>query len=255
MLPFEDSPRREQGRFPFVMLAVLLTNVAVFLYELTLSQSDLERFLLDYGAIPAIISGAMPSVQPSPIPPYLTIITAMFIHGGFLHIIVNMVFLWVFGDNVEASLGHFTFLVFYFVAGIFATLTQVLAFPTSIVPTIGASGAIAGVLGAYLVLFPRAQVRVLLFFGPFFALDRVAALIILFGWFVLQVFRGVGSLSPIAVPAGGVAYLAHVGGFVVGVLMTVAIRRLRDQPLGSFRGRFRWSCTIRTQSTDSVARW
>jgi len=247
VLPFEDQPppQTEERRLPVVMLALLAINVAVFLYMLTLGPGQMGDFIQVYGAVPALILGTSASPAAAPFPPIFTVLTSLFIHGGFVHLVGNMIFLWVFGDNLESALGHATFLVLYLLAGVAASLTQVLVFAASNTPTVGASGAIAGVLAGYLLLFPRAQVRVLLFFGPFLALGRVAALLVIFGWFVLQVFRGVGSLQPSPAEAGGIAYVAHVGGFLTGAAVTFAARRARHEPLGNFAGRFRWSWTFR----------
>ncbi len=245
MLPFEDHPQRERRRFPFVMLALLALNVVVFVYTLSLPPLVADAFVRTFGVVPADLLAGPGESPPLPLWPYVTPLTSLFIHGGLIHLLGNMVFLWVFGDNVEADLGHVTFLALYLVAGLVAALAHVLVFPASTLPAVGASGAIAGVLAAYLLLFPRAQVRVLLFFGPFLALGRAAALLVIFSWFVIQVFRGVDALRPGVAEAGGIAYAAHVGGFLAGLAFTGAVRLLRHQPLGNFAGRFRWSWTFR----------
>ncbi|MHB1414684.1 MAG: rhomboid family intramembrane serine protease [Chloroflexota bacterium] len=254
MIPFEDRTlSREEQRAPVAVFALLATNVAVFLYMLTLGPQQVEAFVQTYGLVPARLTGLGAASQPGGIPAQLTIITSLFIHGGLLHLFGNMLFLWVFGDNVESALGHATFVFLYFTAGILASLAYVAVFPTSTAPIIGASGAIAGVLGSYLLLYPQAQVRVLLFFGPFFALGRITALLIIFGWFVLQVFRGFGSLLPSSAEGAGIAYLAHVGGFVVGLALTAGIRYVRHQPIGRFRGNYRVGWTFRNWLIAAVA--
>lgn len=245
MLPFEDHPQRENRRFPIVMLSLLIANVLVFVYMLLLPALQLERFVDTFGAVPARIADPRGAGADLPFSPYLTLITALFIHGGLIHLLGNMIFLWVFGDNVESALGHVTFLGLYVVAGVIASMAHILAFPSSTIPTIGASGAIAGVLAGYLLLFPAAQVRVLLFFGPFIALGRIAALAVIFSWFLIQVFRGIGPLQPELAQDGGIAYLAHIGGFLAGLAYTAGARALRHQPLGDFEARFRWSWTFR----------
>ena len=243
MVPFADRPRDSERRFPIITWALIIANVLVFLYMLSLSPGQLNVLVRSFGTVPSAVTSSF--VGWSTPGTYVTVFTALFIHGSVPHLVGNLIFLWVFGDNVESALGHLTFFALYLLAGFIASLTHILAFSTSILPTIGASGAIAGVLGAYLVLFPHAQLRVLLFFGPFFALGRVAALLLIFGWFVLQVFRGVGMMDQASAGIGGVAYWSHVGGFVTGLLLTAGIRAARHQPLGTFSGRFRLNWTFR----------
>src|SRR5207245_2000431 len=167
VIPLTDSPPRRT--FPWVTVAIIVVNVLVFLYELTLPNSQLEILVQSAGTIPAEILTGRDLPPPAPIPGvvWITLFTAMFVHGGFLHIASNMLYLWVFGDNVEVTFGHGTYLVFYLVVGVLAGMTHVFVNVGSDVPSVGASGAIAGVLGAYLLLFPNAQVRTLIFLGPF----------------------------------------------------------------------------------------
>ena len=245
MLPFEDHPERERRGFPIVMISLVVLNVLVFLYMLSLTPSQLERFVFTFGMVPANITGAAQPTFTSAIPPVLTLVTALFVHGGILHIVGNMIFLWVFGDNVESALGHITFLIFYLVVGVLAMLAFIAAFPTSNEPVIGASGAISGVLAGYLLLFPRAQVQVLLFIGPFFTLGRVAAIFMIFAWFLLQLIESLVTFLPGAQQTDGVAYLAHVGGFIAGLIIVGAIRTVRHEPLGRFQGRFGWNWAFR----------
>jgi len=218
MIPFSDQPGRPRRSAPVVMVVLVLVNVLLFLYELSLGNA-LPRFITAYGVVPyEIVTGRdIPPLSPHPV--YWTLITSMFLHGGLLHIAGNMLFLWVFGDNVEDALGHLGFLLFYFAAGILAGLSQVLIDPLSRTPGIGASGAIAGVLAAYLVLFPRATVRTLLFIGPFFTITRLSAFIIIGLWILFQLLSGLLSLGVVGSEAGGVAYWAHIGGFFAGLIM------------------------------------
>lgn len=212
MIPIGDTPKAR--RFPWVMVLIVALNVLVFLYELSLGRR-LEPFVQSMGLIPAeLLSGRGGA----------TLITSMFIHSGFLHLASNMLFLWVFGDNVEDSLGHVGFFLFYMAAGIVAGLTHTLLNPISIVPSVGASGAIAGALGAYLLLFPDAKVRALIFLGPFFTLARIPAVVMIGFWFVTQLVSGLIALEVQTAQSGGVAVWAHIGGFVSGVVAGVVRR-------------------------------
>ena len=214
MIPISDYPPPRRTT-PFIMLALVAISTLVFIFEMALG-ADLNRFLFSYGAIPfEIVHGR--DISPTiPFPVYFTLVTSMFLHGSILHLVGNMLFLWVFGDNVEDSLGHFTFLIFYLVCGVAAGLTQIAISPAERIPVIGASGAIAGVLAAYLVLFPRAQVRTLLFIGPFFTLTRLSAFFLISFWIAVQVAIGILTLGE---SGGGVAYFAHIGGFLAGILI------------------------------------
>ncbi|TAK37194.1 MAG: rhomboid family intramembrane serine protease [Chloroflexota bacterium] len=219
MIPYRDQPEKRRRTTPYVMLTIVALNVLVFLYELSLG-AGVENFIAALGVIPYDVTTGTHVGAASVVPPYLTILTSMFIHAGLLHIAGNMLFLWVFGDNVEDLLGHFTFLVLYLVCGIGAALAQIAADPFSQVPSIGASGAIAGVLAAYMLLFPRATVDTLVVFLPL----RIPALLLIGFWIVWQLFSGLASLGVPTAQTSGVAYWAHVGGFVVGLLITLVLR-------------------------------
>jgi membrane associated rhomboid family serine protease len=215
LFPVRDSvPSRMT---PLVNTAIIICCGLVFLYQLALG-ADLERLFLVAAFIPARLFGSAPAWQAA-FPDYglvgnlLTMISSMFMHGGWLHIIGNMWFLYVFGDNVEGALGHGRYALFYLGGGIAATLTHAVTEPSSAVPTIGASGAIAAVLGAYLVWFPHSRVYTLVFLGFFITMADLPALIFLGFWFVLQFFQGTLSLAG---AAGGVAWFAHIGGFLFG---------------------------------------
>jgi membrane associated rhomboid family serine protease len=212
MIPIRDTiPSRTA---PIVTLGLIVVNVLVFLHEIALGPY-LERFVYAYGLVPARLV-YWPG-DPLDVARFLPLLTSMFWHGGWMHLLGNMLYLWIFGDNVEDKLGHARFLVFYLLSGIAAALTQVALSPDSTLPTVGASGAIAGVLGAYLVSFPRGRVLTLvpIFFLPW--LVEIPAVAFLALWFVAQLFSAFVSLGEPA--TGGVAWWAHVGGFVAGVVL------------------------------------
>jgi membrane associated rhomboid family serine protease len=217
MIPLRDiNPRR---RFPLITLVLIVLNVVVFVYELLLpSQNALDSLVFTWGLVPY----RLVQMDPRAI---ITVFTSMFMHSGFMHIIGNMLYLWIFGDNIESALGSVRFLMFYLLCGLGAALGQVLVNPASHVPMIGASGAISGVLGAYLLLYPRAEVETLLILGYFVRLVRMPAVVVLGFWIVLQLFSGLASLGTDAM--GGVAFFAHVGGFVAGLLLVLLLRRRR----------------------------
>lgn len=215
MIPIRDGlPTR---RFPFVTIFLILANVAVFMVELLVQGAGGERalsqMLYDWGVVPARIA-----VDPLPLT-LVTFLTSMFLHGGLLHIGGNMLYLWIFGDNVEDVMGHLGFLAFYLASGLVAGMAQLLASAGSNVPAIGASGAIAGVLAAYLVFYPTARVETLIILGYWMRLRRLPAIFVLGLWFVLQLFNG---LLTLGIPqAGGVAWFAHIGGFVAGLVLAL----------------------------------
>jgi len=230
---FPIGDQNEAGRGPaFVTLAFILLNLGVFvLLQLPESADRDQPFTYGYAAIPLELTTGQDLVDPQPItiggervlvpqapgpvPIYLTLLTSMFMHGGIAHLLGNMLFLWIFGDNVEHRVGHVVYLGFYLAAGVVASLAQIAINPDSVIPTLGASGAISGVLGAYLVMFPRNRVTVILFrFVPY----QVPAIVAIGMWAVFQFISGFGSIAVSEETAGGVAYMAHIGGFVVGVL-------------------------------------
>ncbi|HUJ10951.1 MAG TPA: rhomboid family intramembrane serine protease [Verrucomicrobiae bacterium] len=216
MIPLrDDNPTRT---FAFVTVAIIALNVIVFWHELTLpTASQAEAFFANFSLTPAHLTQT-----PSP-DAYLTVFTSMFLHGGWLHIIGNMLFLWIFGNNIEDSVGHLRFVVFYLLCGIAAAAAQVATAPDSTVPMIGASGAISGVLGAYLLLFPRARVLVLLPIWIFWRVFYVPAVLMLVFWFGLQLLSGLAIRG--ANVSGGVAFWAHVGGFVAGMVLIVPFKK------------------------------
>ena len=216
MFPVSDEP--EARSFPFVNLAIIIACVLVFLYELTLSMTQVNRFFFDYGVVPRQLDNWLK--HPSGLDEPATIITSAFVHGGFLHLGGNMLYLWVFGDNVEDAFGHLFYPLFYLAAAVGAVTLQVAIDTNSVVPMVGASGAISGVMGAYFVLYPTARVDVLFLF---FLLPVPAVFLISF-WFALQLFSGVATFGTAQGASEGVAVWAHVGGFVTGLVIVLALR-------------------------------
>ena len=217
MFPLGDDNSMRRST-PYVTYILIAINVAVFLLELQNSDEFIKRWAF----VPALFSADEAGNIP-------TIFTAMFMHGGWLHLGGNMLYLWIFGDNVEDRFGHFKFLIFYVLTGIAATFAQYYVMPDSSVPNVGASGAIAGILGAYILMFPQARVNVLV--GN--QMVAMPALIVLGLWIALQMFSGVGSIAytdESTRDVGGVAYMAHVGGFVAGLLMTFLFRGSGGNP-------------------------
>lgn len=213
MIPISDHTRTKTT--PFVTYVLLAVNIGVFLMMFTMSQAGLSRFIDEYAFIPQeIVSGE----------DLYTLFTSMFLHGGIGHIFGNMVFLNVFGDNLEDALGHIGYLMFYLVAGVGAAALQILVSSNSAVPNLGASGAIAGLLGGYLVFFPNNKVDVLVPLGYVFRRATVPAQLMLLYWIGFQFLQGIGSLG---ISGGGVAYFAHIGGFVAGVVMAYLFKTIR----------------------------
>ncbi|RMH09064.1 MAG: rhomboid family intramembrane serine protease [Nitrospirae bacterium] len=215
MIPLHDDNPTEIT--PVVTIGLIVTCVLVFLYQVSLPYPQSQAFIYQYGAIPAVVLGyaELPPELRS-LPPYGSLVSCMFLHGGWMHLIGNMLYLWIFGNNIEDSMGHLRFIVFYVTCGILAALSHAFIDPMSEVPMVGASGAISGVLGAYLLLFPRAQVMVLIPLGFFTRIMYVPAALVLGLWFLMQVLSGGMSLGR---QGGGVAFFAHIGGFLAGMLL------------------------------------
>jgi membrane associated rhomboid family serine protease len=232
VIPIKDyaGPRR---RLPWMTWGLIAVNVVIFLYQVSLGP-DAPAFMFAYSVVPVALTHGIPQTSlpgvpahfpfHTPNPVYLTLITAMFLHAGWLHIGGNMLFLYIFGDNVEDRMGHLPYLLFYLFCGVVAGITQVAVAPSSSIPSLGASGAIAGVLAAYLVLFPLARVRTIIFIFIFFTIVSLPAFVLIGLWFLLQFFDGVAALSDVQQGMGGVAYFAHVGGFVTGLIITLLLR-------------------------------
>jgi membrane associated rhomboid family serine protease len=220
LFPLRDE--NPSATVPVVTRALIALNVAVFVYELTLGP-DLGSLFYDWGFTPVKLTLALRYGDLPLAPALASIITSMFLHGGWSHLIGNLWYLWIFGDNVEDVLGHVGFLFFYLGCGIAAALLHYLTVPVAAIPTVGASGAIAGVLGAYIFTFPRARVLTLLPIFPFLQVVPLPAFLVLGLWFLFQFVLGLGSPAT----GGGVAFWAHVGGFLVGLLVMAGLRRLR----------------------------
>lgn len=207
MIPLKDH--NPSGKKPWVTYFLMGINVAVFLLMLSLKEVETEAFFSKYGLIPSLVTSGSS---------WLTFITSLFVHGGLMHLAGNMLFLNIFGDNLEDFFGHFKFLLFYLVFGVVASMGQVLIFSQSEIPIIGASGAIAGIMGGYLALFPNNKVDVLFSFGVVVRRTTVPAYAMLFYWFIFQFLSGLGGLAEVFQGVGGVAYFSHIVGFVFGWL-------------------------------------
>lgn len=232
MIPLHDDNPTE--RMPLVTIAFIAACVLVFLYQASLPVGPGQTFVFQYGAIPALLFGQGElSSHVVAIPAFATLFTSMFLHGGLMHLIGNMLYLWIFGNNIEDVMGHAKYLVFYLACGLLAALSHAITDPSSPVPMVGASGAISGVLGAYILLFPRAHVLVLM---PGLGTTRVAAGLVLGMWFVMQLFSGGMSVGS---KGGGVAFFAHIGGFVVGMALIGLFKR-RDVPFFAPTRTNRW---------------
>jgi membrane associated rhomboid family serine protease len=230
VIPIRDINPTE--RFAVVTLVLIALNIVVFVYELTLGGISSEAFVESFAVVPARLFASLP--DGGAVPPAATLVTSMFLHGGFLHIAGNMLYLWIFGNNVEDSMGRVRFILFYTLCGCIAAFAHAFANRYSTTPMIGASGAISGVLGAYLLLYPRARVVTLIFFGFIVRTAEIPAMAVLGFWFVLQFLNALFSSGG----AGGVAWYAHVAGFVSGMLLVGLFKR-KDVPFGGGR-KFRY---------------
>lgn len=210
MIPIRDH--NPSGRRPYVTYALIAINIVVFIsyWPLMSDARAINQFFYEWAMIPRLVTERGE---------YTSLLTSMFLHGGLMHLGGNMLFLWIFGDNIEDEMGHIPFLVFYLASGLGAGLAHILSAPLSPVPTVGASGAIAGVMGSYLLLYPKAKVDIFIFLVFIIRILPVPAWIMLGIWFALQLFNGVGS-DP---SGGGVAYWAHAGGFVIGLALTIPL--------------------------------
>ncbi|MCZ2080500.1 MAG: rhomboid family intramembrane serine protease [Bryobacteraceae bacterium] len=213
MIPLRDT--QPSYSTPFVTILVIVMNVFVFLYEVSLDDYSRNAFISTWGMIPARFE-------------YTDMLTSMFLHGGWLHLIGNMWFLWIYGDNVEDTLGHGKFLLFYLLCGLAAAGTQAVTNLDSRIPTVGASGAIAGVMGAYLVKFPHSRILTLVVVFVFITTVEIPAVLILAYWFLIQLASGMWSVGYSQLSQGGVAWFAHVGGFVAGIVL-INVMRTRER--------------------------
>jgi membrane associated rhomboid family serine protease len=229
LLPLSDDNTGRRTT-PYVVYTFIAINIVVFIIQFVQGDS----FTLGYAAVPYEIvnntdlvnpRGRIPQM-PGPSPIWLTLFTSLFMHGGFMHIAGNMLYLWVFGDNIEDNFGHLKFAVFYIICGVLASFSQIMLDPQSVIPTLGASGAIAGVLGAYLIMFPKNRVHSLLPLGIIWTTVEVPAWIMLGLWIVLQFFSQFASITSHTAQTGGggVAYMAHIGGFIAGMILVFIFR-------------------------------
>jgi membrane associated rhomboid family serine protease len=225
MIPLRDE--NPSTSTPFVTGFIILVCVVVFLYMFLLPEAQVARFIASFGTVPAAVTG---QGGEGGLRAYGTLVTSMFLHGGWWHLIGNMLYLWIFGDNVEDLMGHGGFLIFYLITGIAAAASHIALNATSTLPMVGASGAISGVLGGYLVLFPRARIISIIPLFYFFRIVAVPAIVFLPLWFLIQFSSGLLSLG---VGGSGVAFWAHVGGFAAGVVLVRVFTRRR-------RGRVSW---------------
>jgi membrane associated rhomboid family serine protease len=259
MFPLRDN--LGTNRFPIVTLAIIALCTIAFLFEISRPDTTLpgyetgiqrpvsgfDRITAEWGFVPCELfhrcahpdraelsspGGGSAEVRVAEHPPWLTLLASIFMHGGWLHIVGNMLFLWIFGNNVEDRMGRWRYALFYLVCGVIASLTQLVTDPSSGIPNIGASGAIAGVLGAYLVLYPRARVLTAITLLVFFAIVEVPAILLLGAWFLLQILEGSAGLVD-AGSSGGVANFAHVGGFAAGLVLVWLFVRGRPRRLVS----------------------
>jgi len=222
MIPLaDDAPRR--GR-PLANVLLLLANVAVFLYQLTLPPLEAEQLYLRLGCIPREVTHLTDTGPSALVPLPLTLITGLFLHGGWVHLIVNMLFLWVFGNGVEARFGHLRYTLFFLACGGAASLTQAALHPASNIPVVGASGAVSAVMAAYLVFYPAARIKTLVFWFVFFQVLRIPVPVFLGAWVAVQFLAGLPSRGG----TGGVAWFAHLGGFAVG--LAIALRTRSRKP-------------------------
>ncbi|MCH8126235.1 rhomboid family intramembrane serine protease [candidate division KSB1 bacterium] len=226
MIPLNDENPTQN--IPFITYTIITVNILVFFNQFLFEGSG---FVIKYGTIPYEIThfreiASRPEFQ-TPFANIFTLFTSMFIHGGFFHIASNMLFLWIFGDNVEDLMGSFRFLLFYLLTGLIASLAQIIIAPSSTIPMVGASGAISGVLGAYFLKFPKAKVKVLIIFIFFIQVISVPAVIVLGFWFLMQIMSGFTSLD--ALDMGGVAWFAHIGGFIAGLIFVNKFQKRKVQ--------------------------
>jgi membrane associated rhomboid family serine protease len=224
MIPIGHEPTIQKTT-PIIVYLLVSINILIFLLELSLG----ERFIVGYSNVPYEITHNVDLIKPvfikgigkiihgvGPDPIYLTLLTSMFMHGGLLHILGNMVFLWVFGEELEDNFGHFKFLIFYLLCGLIAAFAHIAVQPNSIIPSLGASGAIAGILGSYIIIFPSHRIRVLIPLGFFFTVLELPAIFVIGFWFVLQLLGQLATTSNM----DGIAYMAHIGGFIAGVVLS-----------------------------------
>ena len=224
MIPLKDDI--PSYRAPIVTVALISLNCLIYFYLASWGK-EFQLAMIKWGAIPYELTHGQELTPDLAFSIPLSLFSSMFMHGGFFHLAGNMLYLWIFGDNVEDKLGHIKFFIFYILCGLAAALTHILTTPNSQIPMVGASGAIAGVLGAYMIRFPGARILTLIFFGFFVRIVRIPALFVLGFWFILQLLYGLPSLGSVG---GGVAWFAHIGGFLAGIFLFKFFKVLSPQP-------------------------
>lgn len=221
MIPLKDTIPSE--RYPIATIFLIMANVSVFFYELSLGR-QLPELVKFAGVVPARFLDSRLHVSQGLLGRYFPIFTSLFLHGGWIHLLGNMLYLWIFADNIEDRLGHSKFLIFYLLCGLGASLAHIFANPTSSVPSIGASGAIAGILGAYFILYPKSRIITLLPIFFFFQIIELPAFIFLAVWFIMQFFSGMLTLGAGTAQTGGIAWWAHIGGFLSGIFFILLLK-------------------------------
>jgi len=217
MIPiYDDNPALGK---PLLVVGIILTCIVVWFWQSGLGYQANNQIIMGYGLTPAAFLGNME--QAGPLIPIFTLFTSMFMHGGFMHLAGNMLYLWIFGDNIEGALGHIRFIIFYFICGVVAAFAQIFSAPESTIPMIGASGAVSGVLGAYLIFYPRARIRTFVFLGIFITFLRLPAILLLGVWILGQIISA--SISNPGSP--GVAWFAHLGGFFAGMIFGPLLKK------------------------------
>lgn len=236
MIPLKDNI--PSSTFPVVNISLIILNIAVFLYEVSLGPY-LEKVIFLFGVIPNKFLFLLSKETLHPVATFFPLFTSLFLHGGWLHLIGNMLYLWIFGDNVEDRMGHVRYLLFYLLCGIGAGITHIITQPNSHIPTIGASGAIAGVMGAYFILFPKARVVTLIPIFFFIQFIEIPAFFFLAFWFFMQLISG--TISGSSQFSGGIAFWAHIGGFICGIILLFFLKRGGGEVTGEHMGKMTWN--------------
>jgi membrane associated rhomboid family serine protease len=221
MIPLQDeNPSRT---IPIINVSLIVANIVVFIYQYFFFSGGPERFTLQWSCIPYEFTHFVDIDPPALVPIPLTIFTSMFMHGGWLHLLGNMLFLWIFGDNVEDKLGHLRYLVFYLFCGVVASFSHIFTNLDSQIPSLGASGAISGVMGAYIFLFPGARIKTLVIWFVFIQIIRIPAVVMIGYWILIQILSGLAEFG--SIKGGGIAWFAHIGGFVAGLILILLLKK------------------------------
>lgn len=228
LIPISDE--NPTKKFPIMTILIIIANVAVFIYEISLGL-QLEGFFYRFSVIPYEITNGVNIYQfPGEVNPiYLSVFSSMFLHGNLIHLLSNMLYLWIFGNNIEDYLGSFKFIIFYLICGLGGTFAHILSDPFSKIPSLGASGAIAGILGAYILLYPRAKINSLVIFFYFIRIISLPASLVIGFWIFLQVISGLQEFSVSPESGSGVAWFAHIGGFVTGLALILIFKFLKNR--------------------------